>query len=170
MSQGLDLVLNNPNHAMLDLAELKGANLVESNEFFKDLSDLMTDDKFVSFFDKYFKNMEDIKSTVIYMKLYRVFQDRYKDLSNEELSKYVNIYLLHNIMSNKDLRKTLITETINHLQDNRKPIMNLTPHIRKRGKKSRKIKKKMERFMKNIENDFNDDKEDDKINEGYNSI
>lgn len=104
------------------------------------------------------------------MKLYRVFQDRYKDLSNEELSKYVNIYLLHNIMSNKDLRKTLITETINHLQDNRKPIMNLTPHIRKRGKKSRKIKKKMERFMKNIENDFNDDKEDDKINEGYNSI
>ena len=26
MSQGLDLVLNNPNHAMLDLAELKGAN------------------------------------------------------------------------------------------------------------------------------------------------
>ena len=170
MSQGLDIVLNNPNNAMLNLAELKGENLVESNEFFRDLSDLMTDDKFVAFFDKYFKNMEDIKSTVIYMKLYRVFQERYKELSNEELSKYVNIYLLHNIMSNKELRKTLITETINHLQDNRKPIMNLTPNIRKRRKKSRKIKKKMERFMKKIENEFNDDKEDDKINEGYNSI
>ena len=104
------------------------------------------------------------------MKLYRVFQDRYKELSNEELSKYVNIYLLHNIMNNKDLRKTLITETINHLQDNRKPIMNLTPNIRKRRKKSRKIKKKMEIFMKNIENEPNTIKEDDKINEGYNSI
>jgi hypothetical protein len=154
---------------MLDLAKLKGENLVESNEFFKDLSDLMSDDKFVAFFDKYFKNMEDIKSTVIYMKLYRIFQERYKELSNEELSKYVNIYLLHNIMSNKDLRKTLIVETINHLQDNRKPIMNLTPHIKKRQKKSRKKKKKLERFMKKFENDFitNDN---DEINNGYNSI
>ena len=143
MSQGLDLVLNNPNNAILDLAEIKGETLVESNEFFKDLSNLMSDDKFVAFFDKYFKNMEDIKSTVIYMKLYRVFQERYKELSNEELSKYVNIYLLHNIMNNKDLRKTLITETINHLQDNRKPIMNLTPHISKKRKKIQKNKKKI---------------------------
>ena len=89
MSQGLDLVLNNPNNAILDLAEIKGETLVESNEFFKDLSNLMSDEKFVAFFDKYFKNMEDIKSIQIYMKLYRVFQERYKELSNEELSKYV---------------------------------------------------------------------------------
>lgn len=161
MSQGLDLVLNNPNNAILDLAEIKGETLVESNEFFKDLSNLMSDDKFVAFFDKYFKNMEDIKSTVIYMKLYRVFQERYKELSNEELSKYVNIYLLHNIMNNKDLRKTLITETINHLQDNRKPIMNLTPHISKKRKKSKKIKKKLEKIMKSF---------DEELDSGYNSI
>ena len=113
------------------------------------------------FFDKYFKNMEDIKSTVIYMKLYRVFQERYKELSNEELSKYVNIYLLHNIMNNKDLRKTLITETINHLQDNKKPIMNLTPHISKKRKKSKKIKKKLEKIMKSF---------DEELDSGYNSI
>ena len=50
MSQGLDLVLNNPNNAILDLAEIKGETLVESNEFFKDLSNLMSDDKFVAFF------------------------------------------------------------------------------------------------------------------------
>lgn len=161
MSQGLDLVLNNPNNAILDLAEIKGETLVESNEFFKDLSNLMSDDKFVAFFDKYFKNMEDIKSTVIYMKLYRVFQERYKELSNEELSKYVNIYLLHNIMNNKDLRKTLITETINHLQDNKKPIMNLTPHISKKRKKSKKIKKKLEKIMKSF---------DEELDSGYNSI
>ena len=160
MSQGLDLVLNNPNNAILDLAEIKGETLVESNEFFKDLSNLMSDEKFVAFFDKYFKNMDDIKSTVIYMKLYRVFQERYKELSNEELSKYVNIYLLHNIMNNKDLRKTLITETINHLQDNRKPIMNLTPHISKKRKKSKKIKK-LEKIMKSF---------DEEIDSGYNSI
>tara|TARA_B100000085_G_C18329779_1_gene425821 strand:- start:63 stop:548 length:486 start_codon:yes stop_codon:yes gene_type:complete len=161
MSQGLDLVLNNPNNAILDLAEIKGETLVESNEFFKDLSNLMSDEKFVAFFDKYFKNMDDIKSTVIYMKLYRVFQERYKELSNEELSKYVNIYLLHNIMNNKDLRKTLITETINHLQDNRKPIMNLTPHISKKRKKSKKIKKKLEKIMKSF---------DEELDSGYNSI
>ena len=161
MSQGLDLVLNNPNNAILDLVEIKGETLVESNEFFKDLSNLMSDEKFVAFFDKYFKNMEDIKSTVIYMKLYRVFQERYKELSNEELSKYVNIYLLHNIMNNKDLRKTLITETINHLQDNKKPIMNLTPHISKKRKKSRKIKKKLEKIMKSF---------DEELDSGYKSI
>tara|TARA_B100000989_G_scaffold292891_1_gene269484 strand:- start:1401 stop:1979 length:579 start_codon:yes stop_codon:yes gene_type:complete len=161
MSQGLDLVLNNPNNAMLDLAEMRGETLVKNNDFFKDLSYLMSDEKFSNFFDKYFKNMEDIKSTVIYMKLYRLFQERYKELSNDELSKYVNIYLLHNIMSNKNLRKTIIQETINHLQDNREPIMNLTPNIEKRKKKNKKIKKRMERFMKKIENELgnnNDDK------------
>lgn len=167
MSEGLDIVLNNPNNAMLGLAEIKGEKLIESNEFFKDLSDLMSDEKFSNFFDKYFKNMEDIKSTVIYIKLYRLFQERYKELSNDELSKYVNVYLLHNIMSNKNLRKTLIQETINHLKDNRKPIMNLTPNIAKRKKKNKKIKKRMERFMKKIENEISNK---DEKNSGYNSI
>lgn len=168
MSQGLDLVLNNPNNAMLGLAEMRGEKLVENNEFFKDLSNLMSNETFSNFFDKYFKNMEDIKSTVIYMKLYRVFQERYKELSNDELSKYVNIYLLHNIMSNSDLRRTLIQETINHLQDNREPIMNLTPNLVKRKKKNKKMKKRMERFMKKIENELDNNNDDE--NSGYNSI
>ena len=47
-----------------------GMRLVENNNFFKDLSELMSDDKVTTFFDKYFKNMGDIKSTVIYMKLF----------------------------------------------------------------------------------------------------
>ena len=56
-------------------------------------------------------------------------------------------------MNNKDLRKTLITETINHLQDNRKPIMNLTPSYFKK-RKNPKIKKKLEKIMKSFDEEL----------------
>ena len=98
MSDSLDLVLINKNREILSKMDEEGINLVNKNDFFNDLSEVMSDEKVTRFFDKYFKNFEEIKSTVIYMKLFRLFQQRYKDVSQEELSKYVNIYL-HLIMS-----------------------------------------------------------------------
>ena len=101
--------------------------------------------------DKYFKNFEEIKSTVVYMKLFRLFQQRYKDVSQEELSKYVNIYLLHKVMTEKDVRRTLITATMDHLKNNKLPILNLTPEILKKRKKEIKLKKKLKKWFNEME-------------------
>ena len=153
MSDCLDLVLINKNREILSKMDEEGIKLVDKNDFFNDLSEVMSDEKVTRFFDKYFKNFEEIKSTVIYMKLFRLFQQRYKDVSQEELSKYVNIYLLHKVMKEKDVRRTLITATMNHLKNNKLPILNLTPDILKKRKKEIKLKKKIEKWQKKQDKD-----------------
>ena len=153
MSDCLDLVLINKNREILSKMDEEGIKLVDKNDFFNDLSEVMSDEKVTRFFDKYFKNIEEIKSTVIYMKLFRLFQQRYKDVSQEELSKYVNIYLLHKVMTEKDVRRTLITATMNHLKNNKLPILNLTPDILKKQKKEIKLKKKIEKWLKKQDKD-----------------
>ena len=153
MSDCLDLVLINKNREILSKMDEEGIKLVDKNDFFNDLSEVMSDEKVTRFFDKYFKNFEEIKSTVIYMKLFRLFQQRYKDVSQEELSKYVNIYLLHKVMKEKDVRRTLITATMDHLKNNKLPILNLTPDILKKQKKEIKLKKKIEKWLKKQDKD-----------------
>ena len=153
MSDCLDLVLINKNREILSKMDEEGIKLVDKNDFFNDLSEVMSDEKVTRFFDKYFKNIEEIKSTVIYMKLFRLFQQRYKDVSQEELSKYVNIYLLHKVMTEKDVRRTLITATMDHLKNNKLPILNLTPDILKKQKKEIKLKKKIEKWQKKQDKD-----------------
>ena len=82
-STGLDLVLRTKNREILSNMESKGQEIVEMNPFFRDLSEIMTDKKVQNFFDKYFKNMDEIKTTILYMKLFRLFQQRYSDYSEE---------------------------------------------------------------------------------------
>ena len=147
----LDIVLRNPENTILSKMEQKGIKLTEINPFFNDLYEIMSDKKVTNFFDKYFQNMSEIKTTVIYMKLFRLFQEKYKNATQEELSKYVNIYLLHHAMTNKDIRRTLIKATVDHLEDNRVPIMNLTPKVLKDQRKRLKIKKRIERLMSKMD-------------------
>ena len=104
---------------------LKGGELLEKNIFLKDLSEIMSDDKFIHFFNKYFKTMDDVKTTVIYMKLFNLFKEKYKNMSNAELSNCVNIYLLHKTMTNDMLRKTMINATIKHLENNKNDILDI---------------------------------------------
>ena len=104
---------------------LKGGELLEKNNFLKDLSEIMSDDKFIHFFNKYFKTMDDVKTTVIYMKLFNLFKEKYNNMSNAELSNCVNIYLLHKTMTNDMLRKTMINATIKHLENNKNDILDI---------------------------------------------
>ena len=147
----LDIVLRNPENSILSKMEQKGIKLTEINPFFNDLYEIMSDKKVTNFFDKYFQNMSEIKTTVIYMKLFRLFQEKYKNATQEELSKYVNIYLWHHAMTKKDIRRTLIKATVDHLEDNRVPIMNLTPKVLKDQRKRLKIKKRIERLMSKMD-------------------
>lgn len=100
-----------------------GEELIKNNEFFKDLSDIMTDDKFKTFFNKYFKTMDEVKTTVIYMKLYDALREKYEVLSGEELSKCLNIYLIHHAMTDNNLRNKVINSTLKHLENNKLPIL-----------------------------------------------
>ena len=103
--------------------EKLGGKLIKTNDFFKDLSDIMNDDKFEIFFNKYFKTMDEIKTTVIYMKLYDALREKYEKISGEELSKYLNVYLVHHAMTDSGLRNNVIASTLKHLENNKYPIL-----------------------------------------------
>lgn len=118
-----ELVLHSENSNMIEEFKKKGNALLKKNNFLNDLSEIMKDKKFKVFYEKYFNTMDDIKTTVIYMKLYKLFKDKYSDLSQKELEDNINVYLLHHVMTNSDLRTKLIESTIAHLEDNRVPII-----------------------------------------------
>jgi len=102
-----------------ETALLIGKNKIANNEFFQDLSELLEEDKFKDFFDKYMSSWLDIKCSITYMHLYRQFKIKYKELNNEELDKNLAVYLLSKIMCDKTLRPWSI-KTVDKMLDNKK--------------------------------------------------
>ena len=97
----------------------KGTKTIEENEFFQDLTTLMEDETFVRFFDKHMSNWIDVKSSITYMKLYKEFQDKFEELSNEKLDKSIIVFLLCRIMRNKQLRPLSI-KTVDDIYNDEK--------------------------------------------------
>ena len=93
----------------------KGAEIMETNDFFRDLSEIMEDEKFSNFFNKYFIDSNEVKVTMIYMKLYNAFRQKWKDLSSEELDKRINTFLIWKIMKDRDTSKFTIHTVMKHL-------------------------------------------------------
>jgi|TARA_B100000795_G_C22674694_1_gene389321 hypothetical protein len=81
-----------------------GENKLKNNEFLQDLSILMENEAFKTFYKKHMTNWIDVKCSAIYMKLYTEFKDKYEDITNEELDKNLLIFLLCKIMNDKTLR------------------------------------------------------------------
>ena len=97
----------------------KGNELLNSNDFFNDLSKLMENDEFKVFFEKYFTNWVEIKSNIIFMKLYDEIKNRYKEMTDTELDKSVIIFLIWKIMKNNNLRKISIELMNKQLENNK---------------------------------------------------
>ncbi len=96
----------------------KGNELLNDNEFFNDLSRLMENEEFKSFFNKYFTNWTEIKSNVMFMNLYQEIKNKYKEINQEELDKSVIIFLIWKMMRTNELRPFIIRTMDEQLQHN----------------------------------------------------
>ena len=81
------------------------------------MTTLMENPTFIRFFEKHLSNWIEVKSSITYMKLYKEFQDRYKKITNEELDKSIIIFLLCQIMKDKQLRPISI-KTVDDIYSN----------------------------------------------------
>lgn len=97
----------------------QGNKKIEENEFFQDLTSLMENPTFIRFFEKHLSSWIEVKSSITYMKLYKEFKDKYKKLTNEELDKSIIVFLLCQIMRDKQLRPFSI-KTVDEVYDNKK--------------------------------------------------
>jgi len=104
-----------------DVIRDNGNTLLETNEFFKDLSDMMENEMFRNFFKKYFYNSTESKITLIYMTLYEEFKSKWKELNDTELDKRINVFLLWRIMKDRKTNKFAI-DTVLKKMDNPKNI------------------------------------------------
>ena len=98
---------------------LEGNRKIDENEFFQDLTTLMGNPTFIRFFEKHMSNWIEVKSSITYMKLYKEFQDKYKELNGEKLDKSIVVFILCKIMRDKQLRPFSI-KTIDEVYDSKK--------------------------------------------------
>lgn len=93
-----------------------GKNKIKNNEFMSDLSELMENELFSSFFNKYMSDWDTLKCTAIYMRLYTEFKKKYITLSGKDLDKHIIIFLVSKIMTDSTLRPFTI-KTIEKVQE-----------------------------------------------------
>ena len=97
----------------------KGNKLINDNEFFNDLTKLMENEEFKSFFSKYFTNWTEIKSNVIFMNLYQEIKNKYKEINQQELDKSVVIFLIWKMMRSNNIRPFIIRTMDEQLKNNK---------------------------------------------------
>ena len=91
-----------------------------NNSFFTDLAELMEDEKVLKFFDKNLNDKQDLTTTMLYMKLYREIQIKYKNKKHEEIDKMATLYIINVIMNTPKLRRSVILSVSDHYNDNSK--------------------------------------------------
>jgi hypothetical protein len=96
--------------------KLEGERILSENSFFQDLVALMENNQFKKFFKKHMSTWVDVKSSIIYMKLYDEFKMKYKKITKEELEESITVYLLCKLMRDKDLRPFSIKTIDKHYE------------------------------------------------------
>ena len=99
-----------------DIVRNEGDKLIQDNEFFKDLTEIMENETFAKFFKKYFYDSTESKITIIYMTLYQEFKTKWKELNDTELDKRINTFLLWRIMKDTKTNKFAIQTVLNKLE------------------------------------------------------
>lgn len=112
----INILINNETNKILN----KGEEILKNHDFFKDLSELMENERFISFFNKYFTNMSESKITVVYMKLYKEFKDKWKELNDEDLDKRINVFLLWKLMKDKETNSFALHTVLNKMEGKNK--------------------------------------------------
>jgi hypothetical protein len=102
-----------------------GAKILKENKFFYDLEKIMKNDEFSSFYNTYFKNFNDIKTVLMYMKLYETIEKEYLTRYNKPIEKEILAKMMKEIMTNTRARKQII-KSFNEFADPNNTIKNIS--------------------------------------------
>ncbi len=95
-----------------------GKKILRDNEFIGDLNDIMQDNKFRYFYDKYFNDITDVKTVIMYMKLYETIQKEYIMKNGVEIETELLAYIIKELMSNTDNIKQITNSFQNYIDIN----------------------------------------------------
>jgi hypothetical protein len=106
----------------------KGKKILQNNNFFYELNEIMKDDKFRPFYEKYFQDSTDVKTVLLYLKLYETLQKEYKERNNKDIEEELLVYTMKELMTNKVTQQHIICSfdnffnTSNQKQNQNQPI------------------------------------------------
>ena len=97
----------------------EGKQIYDKNTFFKDLHNMMQNEQFRKFYDKYYKDWGEIKVMMMYMKLYESIENEYYQQFGKKISKEKVLYIVRQIIRNKESRKYAL-EQLKNFENNKK--------------------------------------------------
>ena len=112
-------------HVSDKIMKSSGSRILQKNNFFSDLVNLMENKEFKFFYEKYFNDWTDIETMIFYMKLYQSITNEYYERFEKENSKEIITYMMQKIMSNENMRKVAIDCFRKYKDQNYKSLTNL---------------------------------------------
>lgn len=101
MENNLILDIKNSNYQ-------EGKLIYKENEFMRDLYDMMSNERFRIFVDKYLNEWNSIKSVIMFIKLFETIEYEYFQKFNETISKELMLVTLKKLFEDRDLRKLIL--------------------------------------------------------------
>ena len=91
----------------------EGKEIYRENEYIAKIWDIMNDNTFSAFFDKYLKNYSDIQVSMVFFNLYKTIEEEYIKTFNRKIIKEEMVYMLRYIMRDNFMRKYFIQDANN---------------------------------------------------------
>jgi len=110
-------IKNIKNNIKKDLIK-NGEIILKENKFFNDLDFIMNNYEFRYFYDNYFNDITDIKTVIMYMKLYETIQREYKEKNGIDIENELLIYIIKELMSDSNSRKNILDSFISFMENN----------------------------------------------------
>jgi len=95
----------------------KGQELLNKNDFFRDLSKIMENKEFSLFLQKYMFNSLEIQNSLLYIKLYETVKNKLDKTNKKNVDKNVIIYIIYSIMTDRKYRKIFVNVIGNFIKE-----------------------------------------------------
>ena len=102
---------------ILEKGKKEGGKILKENDFFYELNEVMQENTFRTFYDKYFNDTSDIKTALLYLKLYEKLEKEYKERNNgKAIDEKLLVYMMKQLMSNDNTRRHIVSSFSNYFE------------------------------------------------------
>ena len=99
--------INNDNKNLKNIIN-EGNQIYKENDFLRDLYNMMTDNNFRLFVNKYLDKWDNIKNIILFIKLFETIEKEYFKIFKKNISKQEMLYSIKHLFSDNDLRKVIL--------------------------------------------------------------
>ena len=101
----------------LSISDTTTGTVKKPSNFLLELSNLMNNHEFRTFFDSYFENWDDVKTVVMFMKTYEMIDNEYSRKFGCKIEPTKMSKILKEMMSKSDYRRMIVGKMMHFMKD-----------------------------------------------------